>query len=167
MIWNKELNDFFVLGRHLRINVFICSQHVKGLGPMLRGNLDVAILQPNYNVDARQELHKLYGGVMDRPTFNQFLDEVILDENLPGSTPQEPKKQVRVLVCRDFENTINPQIKYAHWSAYDPGEFRMLDPEYWKDQDNMLGSNDSDKKGGYEDICDELDDIQYLQDQKF
>lgn len=32
MIWNKSLNEFFVLGRHLCISIFLLTQHVKGVG---------------------------------------------------------------------------------------------------------------------------------------
>lgn len=37
MQWNKDINTFFVEGRHLCISVFITTQHVKGVGPMIRG----------------------------------------------------------------------------------------------------------------------------------
>ncbi len=33
MQWCKELNTFFVNGRHYCVSVFITSQHVKGIGP--------------------------------------------------------------------------------------------------------------------------------------
>ncbi len=39
MQWNKDINTFFVEGRHLCISVFITTQHVKGVGPMIRGQL--------------------------------------------------------------------------------------------------------------------------------
>jgi len=37
MQWNAQISTFFVEGRHLCISVFITTQHVKGIGPMLRG----------------------------------------------------------------------------------------------------------------------------------
>ena len=62
MQWNEFINSFFVEGRHLCISVFITTQHVKGIGPMLRGNLDVAILQPIFQHEARMTLADLYAG---------------------------------------------------------------------------------------------------------
>ena len=165
MQWNKQLNAFFVQGRHLNVHVFITTQHVKGLGPMIRGNCDVAILQPIYNTDARKELHNLYAGFMDKNTFFQLMDDVVESENLPGGTPKEPKLRVRTLVCFDFENTINPSERFRWWEAHDPGEFRMLHPEYWKEQDNQIGeSNDNKASTATYDPVDELDSIQILQD---
>lgn len=35
---------------------------------------------------------------MDKKVFFQMMDEVVLDENEPGSTPQDPKKRVRTMV---------------------------------------------------------------------
>jgi hypothetical protein len=69
---------------------------------------------------------------MDKKVFFQMMDEVVLDENEPGSTPQDPKKRVRTMIINDFENTTNPQIKFKWNEAEDPGEFRLCHPEYWK-----------------------------------
>ncbi len=35
---------------------------------------------------------------MDKKVFFQMMDEVVLDENEAGSTPQDPKKRVRTMV---------------------------------------------------------------------
>lgn len=63
MLWNTQLNSFFVEGRHLCISVFITSQHVKGIGPMIRGNMDLVVLQPIFQIESRQVLHGLYAGL--------------------------------------------------------------------------------------------------------
>ena len=44
--YNADLQGFFVEGRHLNITVLITTQHVKGVGPMVRGNCDLVFLQP-------------------------------------------------------------------------------------------------------------------------
>lgn len=95
------------------------------------GNADLVILQPIFNLDSRKELHNLYAGFMDFNTFCGLMDEVVLDENLPGSTPQDPNKRVRTMVINDYENTIDPSMKFKWWEAEDPGPFRMLHPMYW------------------------------------
>ena len=164
MQWNKQLNAFFVQGRHLNVNVFITTQHVKGLGPMIRGNCDVAIMQPIYNIDARKELHNLFAGFMDKNQFMALMDAVVMSENLPGGTPKDPKLRVRTLVCLDFENTIDPSERFRWAEAEDPGEFRMLHPSYWKEQDNQLSDTASKNHTATYDPVEELDDLQAVQD---
>lgn len=166
MIWNKELNEFFVLGRHLLISVFITTQHVKGLGPMLRGNADVVCLQPIFQHEARITLADLYGGFMDRNAFVELMDQIVYDENLPDSTPQDPKKEVRTMFINDYENTTNPQMKFKWYMAEDPGPFKLCAPEYWKAQQNALDLNGGSKLF-VNDPVDELDQIQRLQDFRF
>jgi hypothetical protein len=160
MMWNTQINSLFVEGRHLCITVLITTQHVTGVGPMIRGNCDLVILQPIFAKDARDTLAKLYGGHMEKDHFYEMLNEVVLDENMPGSTPQEPKKHVRTLVINDFENTIDPQIKFKWLESEDPGDFRLCKPEYWKeDIDTQIQmSNQSDVP----DVIDELDEVRSL-----
>jgi hypothetical protein len=142
MQWNKDIATFFVEGRHLCISVFITTQHVKGIGPMLRGNLDVVCIQPMFQREARQVLADLYGGFLDREVFQEMMDQVILDEALPESTPQDPKKYVRTLIVNDYENTIDPVVKFKWGEAENPDDmepgWRLCDDAYWKKQDNQL-----------------------------
>ncbi len=163
MLWNKQLNAFFVQGRHLAITVAITTQHTKGVGPLIRKNLDMVVIQPTFDADSRDDLRRMYGGfIKPHDAFFTFMDEVVMDENLPGSTPQEPKKEVRTLVIREFENTPNPQVKYSWWKAEDPGEFRMLKKEYWKEQENDLDSVRTKSNAPKFDPCEELDNISSL-----
>jgi hypothetical protein len=161
MQWNTELNYFFVNGRHLCISVFITSQHVKGIGPMIRGNMDLVVLQPIFQREARDTLSALYGGWMDKQLFFQLMDEIVMDENLPGSTPQDPKKRVRTMFINDFENTTNPQIKFKWFEADDPGPFKLCLPEYWKEDSNNLGGSHY-NPASY-DVVDELEEANNLQ----
>jgi len=167
MLWNKNINTFFVEGRHLCISVFITSQHVKGIGPMMRGNMDIVILQPIFQTEARRVLHDLYGGWTDYHEFEQFLNEVVLDEELPDSTAQVPHKRVRSLVINDYQNTTNPQMKFRWMEADDPGDFRLLHPLYWKEVDNNFGSTSDLRSYTTNDVVDELDETQCLQNIRF
>jgi hypothetical protein len=141
MIWNKSLNEFFVLGRHLCISIFLLTQHVKGVGPMLRGNADIIVLQPIFQHEARLVLADLYAGWMPHQDFFTLMDEVVYDVNLPGSTPQEPKKDVRTMIINDFENTTNPLMKF-HWNKSENPEdynkdWRLLSEAYWKESERQ------------------------------
>lgn len=165
MRWNTEINSFFVEGRHLCVTVFICTQHNKGIGPMLRGNLDIACIQPMFQKEGREVLADLFGGFMDKKVFMAMMDEVVQDINLEGSTPQEPKKYVRTLVINDFENTRNPQVKFRWSDAENPDDienWRLLNDEYWKQQDNRLTSAPPENfEAETKDLIDDLDSLLY------
>lgn len=87
-----------------------------------------------------------------------LMDEVVLSENLPGGTPKDPKLRVRTLVCFDFENTIDATDRFRWWEAEDPGPFRMLAPEYWKEEDNHYEKPPA-RNADYDPV-DELDELQ-------
>lgn len=109
--WSADLQRFFVQGRHLAITVFIASQYLKGVGPMVRGNCDYIFLQPIYNKSQRDVIWDLEAAFMDKQDFSQLMDEVIERKLLPGNCAQEPKKQVRIMVCADFEDSSIPEEK--------------------------------------------------------
>lgn len=94
---------------------------------------------------------------MERDEFNQMMDEIIVDENLPGSTPQNPKKHVRTLFINAFENTTNPQMRFRWHEAIDPGKFRLCDPAYWKASKDAF--NKSDRSYKKVDVDAELESI--------
>lgn len=104
---------------------------------MLRGNADIIVLQPIFQHEARLVLADLYGGWMPHKDFFCLMDEVVFDRNLPGSTPQDPKKEVRTMIINDFENTTNVQMKFKWHQSEDPGKFKMLPQKYW-DADKKL-----------------------------
>lgn len=162
MMWNTQINSLFVEGRHLCITVLITTQHVTGVGPMIRGNCDLVVLQPIFAHDARDTLAKLYGGHMDKNDFFEMMNEIVLDENLPGSTPQEPKKHVRTLIINDFENTIDPQIKFKWLESEDPGDFKLCLPEYWKEDLNAQIQMSQTNMSDIPDVIDELDEVRSL-----
>lgn len=171
MQWCTEINRFFVQGRHLKISVFITTQHVKGLGPMLRGNLDLVVMQPMFSKDAREELAKLYAGfIEDKNIVFEFMDQVVEQVELPDSSPMHPHITVRTLIIKDWINTFNPQMKYMWASAdnpddYEPG-WRLLHPEYWKQQENQLPSGPG-KRPARRDVVEELEDYRAIQTFKF
>lgn len=163
MQWNADINSFFVEGRHLCISVFITSQHIKGIGPMLRGNCDVVCLQPIFQKEARETIANLYAGFMPKKDFMCFMDQIVQDVNLEGSTPEHPKKYVRTLMVNDFENTRNPQVKF-HWSdAENPDDiepgWRLCSDEYWKMLETQLFSQKQKAQMSSADIVEELESV--------
>lgn len=148
--YNADLARFFVLGRHLAITVFIASQYVKGVGPMVRTNCDYVFLQPIYNKTQRDVLWDLEAGFMKRDEFSILMDQVIVRKNLPGNTAQTPKKEVQIMVCCDFEDSSNPQEKFYSFKPVHMKmlpKFRLCHPKYWEDEQNKQPSYFIEKGG--------------------
>lgn len=109
-------------------------------------------------------LADLYGGWMEHREFESIMDEVVYDKNLPGSTPQQPKKEVRTLIINDYENTRSVQMKFKWYMAEDvpdDANFKMLPPIYWKEDSSSGGGKGKQRI----DPIDELDKIQNQIDQ--
>ncbi len=89
---------------------------------------------------------------MDRGDFNVLMDEVIQRKNLEGNCAKDPKKEVRIMVCCDFEDSSIPQEKFYHWSPVHLTElpkFKLCHPKYWDKalQKRALFSNASGNNG--------------------
>lgn len=101
------------------------------------------VLQPIYNKTQREVLWDLEAGFMEKKEFNTLMDTVIHSTPLPGSTPQDPKKEVQVMVCCDFEDTCVVEDKFFSWKPV-PLEmlppFTLCDPVYWNERYNR-GNN--------------------------
>jgi hypothetical protein len=48
---------------------------------------------------------------MEKNDFSKLMDQVIERKLLPGNCAQEPRKQVRIMVCADFEDSCIPGEK--------------------------------------------------------
>lgn len=103
---------------------------------MVRGNCDYIFLQPIYNKSQRDTIYDLEAGFMDRKDFNVLMDQVIIRENLPGNTAQEPKKKVQIMVCADFEDSSIAQEKFYSFMPLPMDmlpPFRLCHPKYWEE----------------------------------
>lgn len=101
---------------------------------MVRGNCDYIFLQPIYSKSQRDTLYDMEAVDMDKQEWNTLMDEVIVRENLPGNTAQEPKKKVRIMVCADFEDSSVPEEKFYHFTPVPIKmlpKFRLCHPKYW------------------------------------
>ncbi len=147
--WNMGLQSFFVEGRHLNITVIIASQNVKGVGPMIRGNLDYAFIQPIRKVTELDALWELFGGQhFTKREWRDFNMELVAQHTLEGSTAAEPRKQVRTMVIADFEVANKPEDMFFWWSPVHVGElpkFRLLHKSYWEENGNQFGARSEHK----------------------
>lgn len=166
MRYNKDVAGFFTNGRHLCISIYICSQYVKGIGPMLRSNVDFVILQPMYDKNQRDALYRLYGGELDRKQWDEVMDSLIVREKLEGSTAAEPRKKVQVMVCATFEDTPHAEEKFFHWTPVPVDtlpKFRLCADVYWNQAKTALTSEGlptAQKGRDFEEILDELSILQ-------
>ena len=146
----------------MNITVIIASQNVKGVGPMIRGNLDYAFIQPIRKIMELDALWELFGGMFDKKTWRIFNREVVTQRTLEGSTAAEPKKEVRVMVIADFEVANTPEDMFFWWKPVPIGDlpaFTLLDPVYWKEQDAFSTGGEAQKKAGRPDPVEELEQV--------
>ena len=133
--WSKTINSFFVEGRHINITVLLTTQYMKGIGPMVRGNMDIVFLQPIYSLLDRQTIQELYGGFLPKKDFMQLMDEIVMTEEQPGSTAYDPKLKVRIMVVQDWRQTCDVSLKFKYWVPVHSKEvppYRLCHPDYWK-----------------------------------
>lgn len=91
-------------------------------------------MQPIYSKSQRDTLYDMEGVNMDRQQWDTLMNEVIMRENLPGNTAQDPKKTVRIMVCADFEDSSIPEEKFFHYTPVPMKmlpKFRLCHPKYW------------------------------------
>ena len=146
--YSKLINSLFTEGRHLKISVWITTQYMKGIGPMIRGNCDIVIAQPIYGETDRDVLHKLFANFLPKKEFMMLMDEVVRSEELPGHTANEPKLAVRVLVIEDHRQVPDALKKFHYWEPVHSDElsdYKLCDPIYWK-KDHLEGGNLEHKK---------------------
>ena len=152
--YTPALNTLFVEGRHYRLTVLICSQNIKGVGPMIRGNCDLIFLQPIYNVGERQALYELYAGFMEKKQWYALMDEVIHATKLEGHTALEPRLKVQIMVVQDFEQVPDASEKFFWWDPVHSSQlpnYKLCHPIYWKQAEQakrMKGMRKSSKPAG-------------------
>lgn len=162
--WTPSLQSFFVEGRHLNITILIATQNVKGVGPMIRRNLDYAFVQPMRALPEIDALYELFGSmhIENKKEWKHFLKEVVHVEVLPGSTAAKPKKSVRPMVVANFEDAEDATGQFFWWVPVYTGDlpaFRLAHRVYW-DQPappTMSQSNPSKNRPDPVSVLDELD----------
>jgi hypothetical protein len=135
--WGVDLNQFFIQGRHMGLTVFLASQNIKGIGPLVRRNSDYCFVQPIYNIGEKESVWGLEGGVLPKKEFYALLEDVAQSNKLPGSTARDPKKEVRILVCAGFEDTPELEERFQWWKPVFVGDlppFKLCHAAYWKEK---------------------------------
>lgn len=137
--YSDKVAQLFVQGRHTNLSVYITTQYMKGIGPMLRGNMDIVFLQPIYSIADREVIHALYGGFIPKKDFMQFMDQVVMAKEKPDSTAQHPKLDMQIMVVQDWRQTCVIQKKFKFWDpvhSNDLEPYKLLAAEYWKKDAN-------------------------------
>lgn len=160
--YSKWINQFFVQGRHINVTVLITTQYMKGIGPMVRGNMDIVVLQPIYSIADRETCHSLYGGFLPKQVFMKMMDEVVGSEEMPGSTAHNPKLKVTTLVIQDWRQTNNPSLKFKWWQPVhsdDLPKYRLCKPIYWTDKKTTEDKLTQPRKGPPRDMAALITDV--------
>jgi hypothetical protein len=161
--YTPQLNTFFTEGRHKKVAVAITSQYIKGIGPMLRTNCDLMFIQPIYNRNERDALYELVGPSMTRREWHSFMDDILCSKKLPGHTSAHPRKEVRIMVIENFEQTPDVSERVYWWKPL-PAEqlepYRLCHPDYWKESnyssrdDEGLSGDGKDAKASLGEVFD-------------
>ena len=162
--WTPSLQSFFVEGRHLNITILIATQNVKGVGPMIRRNLDYAYVQPMRALPEIDALYELFGSmhIENKREWKAFLKEAVHVEVLPDSTAAEPKKVVRPLVVANFEDASDASGQFFWWVPVYTGDlpkFRLGHQAYWEQPavTMMTGHSSNTSRPDPVSVLDELD----------
>ena len=160
--WSKNVNSFFVEGRHLNITVLLTTQYMKGIGPMIRGNMDIAFLQPIYSRMDREVIRDLYGGFMEKRDFMQLMDELILVEEQEGNTAHDPKLKMRIMVVQDWRQTAEVEKKFCWWDPVhsdDLEPYKLCDAIYWKEKPEDALNMGEELRDDRPSLVDTLDEV--------
>jgi hypothetical protein len=95
MMYDKDLTDMFVAGRHYFLNVHITTQYPKAIPPRIRDNADYVFIFKSSSPANRGKLYEDYGGNLTKAEFYYLLDTYTKDFN-----------------CLVFRNRL-PEEKYS------------------------------------------------------
>ena len=127
---DKMMRLLFMNGRHWRVMLVITMQHVLGIPPELRTNVDyVFILRETY-VSNRKKIYDNYASMF--PTFEAFCS--VLDATTENY-------ECMVLHNNAKTNKITDQVFW--YKAQDHPNFRLGNKEFWELSKNM-GPDDND-----------------------
>jgi len=161
--WSKNINSFFVEGRHINITVLITTQNMKGIGPMIRGNMDIVFIQPIYNLNERDVLHELFGGFLPKKIFHGLMDEIVQVIELPGNTASDPKLKMRIMVVQDWRQTRDCNLKFKWWEPVHSDElppYKLCHPAYWKERPEDIAKTQGVKH--YKALADTIEEVSSL-----
>ena len=88
-----------------------------------------------YNKTQRDILWDLEAAFLERPVFNVLMDEIIQRKLLDGNSAQTPKKEVRIMMCADFEDSHLSEEKFFHFTPKHMTllpKFRLCNAKYWE-----------------------------------
>ncbi len=151
--------------------MFVTSQYVKGIGPIIRSNADLFILQPMYDVTSRQTVWELCGSfIPEKKKFYAIMDEYCRNVQLDGHTARNPKLEVHVMVVKHFNQVPIVQERFFAWIPKHTDElepYRLCAKEYWQDRHMLTGAFQSDstqdkERPNIHDVYDEFDALATL-----
>ncbi len=130
---SKHFTKLFVEGRHYNILFIMALQHVMGIPPGLRDNIDFAFLFANDGSNL-EKLWKNYAGVI--PTFDMFKKIFYACTRDKGC-----------MVINKTSSSENLSDKVFFFKAYDPGRFKFGTAEFWALHDQTYLSSDDESDG--------------------
>lgn len=140
------MRNLFMNGRHWKILLIITSQYLVDVPKALRGQIDYALLFKNNNIQERDQLLEIFGGVFPKDrgiTFNQIMNQctqnfgcMIVDNTTTSSALEDCVFYMQPKRRENFQIGSSAMWNY-HNRRYDQAKALLGPPS--DDEDDMCG----------------------------
>lgn len=124
----ETLRTLAANGRHLKVCLMISTQYTKGVGPLLRENVDYAFVFFQETLAQKEAIMENY--FSDALTVHRKQD--IIRWVQANTIVDEQTGNRRVLAIDNQRQTNEMDKKLFAATFYDPGEFKFGSAEYWE-----------------------------------
>ena len=128
---DKNIRYLFMNGRHVDVFLLITMQHVLGIPPNLRTNVDYVFIMRENIIKNRRKIHENFCGMVTFEAFEEIMNQCT--ENY----------ECLVVKNNAESNKIEDQLFW--YKAEDHGEFRVGAKEFWDAHDENC-NDDSDEE---------------------
>lgn len=122
------LDQFGSTGRHLNTDVFVTTQHAKGLNPCWRNNTDFPVIFQQHSLEQIEALFDAHGNFLDRKQFHKIILQYT------------QKNYCVILNASCKSHNFYDYVKV--YKAVDPGDYILGCKEYW-DAGSGLGGDEA------------------------
>jgi len=131
-VYDKNILQLFLNGRHWGVLFMLTMQHPLGIPPCLRTNIDYVFILRDNNIKNRKKIYENYASMF--PTFEVF--QSVMDQCTENY-------ECLVIQINSESNKLQDQVFW--YKASEHQDFRIGAPEFWNaHKDNCLGDSDED-----------------------
>ena len=124
VFYSHAISQAFILGRHIKVNICVLTQHLTAFSPKVRQNADIVITfrDPDYNLKKYIIDSFMTLDVNSRKAVKPFIDRIF----------NEPYKAMVIMVYKIQEAyKLSDYIGY-YKASKNPPKFKLGQPQFWK-----------------------------------